>query len=72
MLLLALGCYAAVTLVVPLLRGAALSPEYLRHAATVLLLVGGLSAFLFALRGRTWRRFPPSFSARRMEPKVWG
>jgi exosortase K len=50
----ALVCYAAVTLLVPLLRGAAHSPEYWSHAAPVSVLVGVVSALLFAARGRTW------------------
>ncbi len=53
-LLIALGCYAAVTLGLPLLRGAFLSPEYWSHAAPVSVLVGGVAALLFAVKGRTW------------------
>jgi exosortase K len=53
-LALALGCYVAVTLVVPLLRGAAHRPDFWSHAAPVSVLVGGLLALLFAARGRTW------------------
>ena len=53
-LLLALGCYAAVTLLVPLLRGAYRSPEYWSHAAPVSVLVGVLGALLFAAKGRIW------------------
>jgi exosortase K len=52
--LLALGCYAAVTLLVPLLGGAARNPEYWSHAAPVSVLVGVSAALLFAARGRTW------------------
>lgn len=52
--LLALGCYAAVTLLVPLLGGAAHNPEYWSHAAPVSVLVGLSAALLFAARGRTW------------------
>ena len=52
--LLALGCYAAVTLLVPLLGGAAHNPEYWSHAAPVSVLVGVSAALLFAARGRTW------------------
>ena len=50
----ALGCYASVTLLVPLLRGAAHSPEYWSHAAPVSVLVVVSGALLFAARGRTW------------------
>jgi hypothetical protein len=53
-LLLALGCYAAVTLLVPLLRGAYRSPEFWSHAAPVSVLVGAVAALLFAAKGRTW------------------
>jgi len=53
-LLLAVGCYAGVTLLVPLLRGAGKSPEYWSHAAPVSVLVGAVVALLFAARGRTW------------------
>lgn len=52
--LLALGCYVAVTLLVPLLGGAAHNPEYWSHAAPVSVLVGLSAALLFAARGRTW------------------
>ncbi len=52
--LLALGCYASVTLVVPLLRGAAHNPEFWSHAAPVSVLVVVSAALLFAARGRTW------------------
>jgi len=52
--LLALGCYAAVTLLVPLLGGAAHNPEYWSHAAPVSVLVVVSAALLFAARGRTW------------------
>jgi len=51
---LALGCYAGVTLVVPLLGGAAHNPEYWSHAAPVSVLVVVSAALLFAARGRTW------------------
>jgi exosortase K len=50
----ALVCYVAVTLLVPLLRGAAHNPDYWSHAAPVSVLVGGLIALLFAARGRNW------------------
>jgi exosortase K len=53
-LLLALACYSAVTLVIPLLRGAYRTPEYWSHAAPVSVLVGGLAVLLFAAKGRTW------------------
>ena len=53
-LLLALGCYAGVTLLVPLLGGAANNPEYWSHAAPVSVLVVVSAALLFAARGRTW------------------
>lgn len=53
-LLLALGCYTAVTLLVPLLGGAAHNPEYWAHAAPVSVVVGVSAALLFAARGRTW------------------
>jgi exosortase K len=53
-LLLALGCYASVTLLIPLLRGAYRTPEFWSHAAPVSVLVGGLAALLFAVKGRTW------------------
>jgi exosortase K len=52
--LLALGCYAAVTLLVPLLGGAARNPQYWAHAAPVSVVVGVSAALLFAARGRTW------------------
>jgi exosortase K len=52
--LLALGCYVAVTLLVPLLGGAARHPEYWSHAAPVSVLVVVSAALLFAARGRTW------------------
>lgn len=52
--LLALGCYAAVTLLVPLLGGAGHNPEYWSHAAPVSVLVVTSAALLFAARGRTW------------------
>ncbi len=51
---LALGCYVTVTLLVPLLRGAAHNPEYWSHAAPVSVLVVVSAALLFAARGRTW------------------
>lgn len=50
----ALGCYVAMTLLVPLLRGAYVSPDYWSHAASVSVLVGALAALLFAAGGRTW------------------
>jgi exosortase K len=53
-LLLALGCYASITLLVPLLRGAYRTQEYWSHAAPVSVLVGGLAALLFAAKGRIW------------------
>jgi exosortase K len=52
--LLALGCYVAVTLLVPLLGGAAHNPDYWSHAAPVSVLVVVSVALLFAARGRTW------------------
>jgi exosortase K len=52
--LLALGCYVAVTLLVPLLGGAAHNPDYWSHAAPVSVLVVVSAALLFAARGRTW------------------
>ncbi len=51
---LALGGYLALTLLLPLLRGAAASPEFLTHAGVVLLVAGGAATLLFAARGRTW------------------
>jgi exosortase K len=53
-LLVALGSYAGITLLVPLLRGAAHNPDYWTHAAPVSVLVGGLVALVFAARGRNW------------------
>jgi exosortase K len=53
-LVLALGVYAAVTLAVPLLRGAGRNPEYWSHAVPVSVLVVVSGALLFAARGRTW------------------
>jgi len=53
-LLLALGCYASVTLLVPLLRGAGHSPEYWTHAAPVSVLVVVSAALLFAVGRRNW------------------
>jgi exosortase K len=53
-LLFALGCYAAVTLLVPLLGGAGRNPEFWSHAAPVSVLVVVSAALLFAARGRTW------------------
>lgn len=53
-LLVALGCYAAVTLLVPLARGGSRHPDFWQHAAPVSVLVGGVSALLFAARGRNW------------------
>jgi len=53
--LVALGCYAGMTLVVPLLRGAAHNPEYWSHAAPVSVAVGGAIALLFAAGGRSWK-----------------
>ncbi|HXK16246.1 MAG TPA: exosortase K, partial [Polyangiaceae bacterium] len=53
-LLLALGCYAGVTLLVPLLRGAGQSPEYWSHAAPVSVLVVVSAALLFAVGRRNW------------------
>jgi exosortase K len=52
--LLALGCYTAVTLLVPLFGGAAYNPEFWSHAAPVSVLVVVSAALLFAARGRTW------------------
>jgi exosortase K len=52
--LLALACYVAVTLLVPLLGGAAHNPEYWSHAAPVSVLVVVSAALVFAARGRTW------------------
>jgi exosortase K len=53
-LLLALGCYAGVTLLVPLLRGAGKTPEYWSHAAPVSVLVVAAAALLFAAERRNW------------------
>ncbi len=59
-LMIALGCYLGVTLVLPLLRGAAQSPEYWAHAAPVLVLVGVLVAALLLLgRGESSAPSPP-------------
>lgn len=52
--LIALACYASVTLLVPLWGGAAHNPQYWAHAAPVSVLVGVLVALLFAVRGRSW------------------
>src|SRR5690606_33243303 len=52
-LFVALGCYVGITLVVPLLRGAAHSPEFWGHAAPVSVLVGAVGALLFAAKGTT-------------------
>lgn len=54
-LLVALGCYAGITLVVPLVGGAALNPEYWSHAAPVSVSVGVVVALVFAARGRSWK-----------------
>jgi exosortase K len=53
-LVVALGCYASVTLGIPLLRGAAHNPDYWSHAAPVSVLVGVVLALVFAARGRNW------------------
>ena len=53
-LLVALGCYTGVTLLIPLLRGAAHNPDYWTHAAPVSVVVGGALALVFAARGRYW------------------
>jgi exosortase K len=53
-LLVAFVCYLTITLLVPLLRGAAQSSEYWGHAAPVSVLVGGALALVFAVKGRTW------------------
>lgn len=45
-LLLALGCYAGVTLLVPLLGGAYAKPEFWSHAAPLAALVAGLTVVL--------------------------
>jgi exosortase K len=52
--LVALGLYLTVTLLVPLLGGAANNPDYWSHAAPVSVLVVVSVALLFAARGRTW------------------
>jgi exosortase K len=52
--LVALACYAGVTLLVPVLGGAATNPGFWSHAATVSVLVVVSAALLFAARGRTW------------------
>lgn len=54
-LLVALACYVAVTLVVPLLGGAARTPEYWSHAVPVSVSVGVVVALVFAARGRSWK-----------------
>lgn len=54
LLLLALACYVLVTLVVPLLGGAAHNPDYWSHAAPVSVSVGVVIALVFAARGRSW------------------
>ena len=51
---IALGCYVALTLGIPLLRGGWQNPEFWSHAAPVSALVAGLAALLFAAKGRTW------------------
>ena len=51
----ALVCYLAVTLLVPLLRGAAHNPDYWSHAAPVSVSVGAVVALVFAARGRSWK-----------------
>ena len=53
-LLVAAGCYVAVTLAVPLLRGGAHNPDFWSHAAPVSVAVGAVIALLFAARGRSW------------------
>lgn len=53
-LVVALACYAVVTLAIPLLRGAAHNPDYWSHAAPVSVLVCLLLALVFAARGRSW------------------
>lgn len=54
LLLLALGCYAGMTLVIPLLHWAYRTRSIWSHAAPVSVLVGGLPALVFAAKGRTW------------------
>lgn len=54
-LLVALGCYAGVTLLVPLWGGAAHNPAYWSHAVPVSVSVGGVVALVFAARGRSWK-----------------
>lgn len=69
-LLVALGCYVTMTLLVPLLRGAAQSPEFWGHAAPVSVLVGGLLTLVFAAKGRTWDDGWHEFrSSERPQPK---
>lgn len=53
-LLFALGCYIGVTLLIPLLGGAAYNPQYWSHAVPVSVAVGVSAALLFAVRGRNW------------------
>lgn len=53
-LVVAVVCYAAVTLGIPLLRGAAHNPDYWSHAAPVSVLVGLVLSLVFAARGRNW------------------
>ncbi|HVY25256.1 MAG TPA: exosortase K [Polyangiaceae bacterium] len=54
-LLVALACYVSVTLVVPLLGGAAHTSEYWSHAVPVSVSVGVVVALVFAARGRSWK-----------------
>lgn len=53
-LLVAAGCYVAVTLAVPLIRGGFRNPDFWSHAAPVSVAVGAVIALLFAARGRSW------------------
>lgn len=53
-LVVAAACYLAITLGIPLLRGAASNPDYWSHAAPVSVLVGFVLALVFAARGRSW------------------
>jgi exosortase K len=59
---LPLGCYLGVTLLIPLVRGAHVHPEYWRHAGVVLLtavVLGGLAAAIAPRRTSGHQHFVP-------------
>jgi exosortase/archaeosortase family protein len=73
---LALACYLTVTLIVPLLGGAARSPEFWCHAQVVVIVTGALAALLallFAAKRRTWddarHEFRSSEHSQRVTPQ---